>query len=83
MSNFKQNPITTTIGILFIVLFGVLLFIPSLYEIPLLGLCLLPVVGILLIRAQDKLVDILTLGLNRFVKDITKPKNETNGQGEV
>lgn len=79
MNNFKENPITSILGIIFVILAMVLLFIPTLYEIPLIAIGLIAVFGILLIRAQDKLVDILTLGLNRFVKDITKPKNETNG----
>ncbi len=70
MERFREHPISTILGLIFIVFAFVLLFIPTLYSIPLWGIGLITVFGILLLFAKDKLVDVLTLGLSRFVKDV-------------
>lgn len=69
MERFKHHPISTTLGLIFILFSGVLLFIPTLYEIPLWVLGLVVVFGVLLIYSKDKLIDILTLGLSRLIQD--------------
>ena len=72
MNNFKTHPFSTVLGFLIIIFAGVLLFVPTLYEIPLYGIVLIFISGILLLFAEDKFVSILTLGLSRFVKNKTK-----------
>jgi hypothetical protein len=71
MNNFKSNPISSALGLLIVAFAGVLLFIPTLYSIPLWGIGLIAVCGILLFSAEDKFISILTLGLSRFVKTNT------------
>lgn len=72
MNNFKTHPFSTVLGFLIIIFSGVLLFIPTLYNIPLWGISLIFVSGILLLFAEDKFISILTLGLSRFVKSKTE-----------
>lgn len=69
MERFKQNPISTILGLLFIVAAFVFLFVPTLYDIPFMGLVGLWAAGLLLCFAKDKFLDIITLGLSRFVQD--------------
>jgi hypothetical protein len=71
MERFKKNPISTVLGLLFIVAAFSFLFIETRYELPLWSIGLVGVFGILLCFAEDKLIDILTLGLSRFVKDVS------------
>ena len=71
MENFKSNPISSALGLLIVAFAGVLLFIPTLYDIPLWVLGLIAICGILLFSAEDKFISIITLGLSRFVKNTT------------
>lgn len=77
MNNFKTHPFSTVLGFLIIVFSGVLLFTPTLYDIPLWGILLIFVSGILLLFAEDKFISILTLGLSRFVKSKTDLSNSS------
>jgi len=70
---FKEK-ISTTIGLVLCLFSIALLFIETNYDLPLWGIGLIFVVGVLLINAKDKVVDIFTLGLSRFVKDVTSKK---------
>lgn len=75
MKNFKDNPFSTILGLLIIIFAGVLLFVPTLYDIPLWGVAIIAVSGILLLFAEDKFISILTLGLSRFVNNKTESNN--------
>lgn len=69
MERFKDHPISTILGLIFIMSAYVFMFIESRYDMPLWSIGLITIFGILLLFAKDKLIDILTLGLSRFVKD--------------
>lgn len=75
LKNFKKNPISSVLGLLIIIFAGVLLFIPTLYDIPLWGIAIIAVSGTLLLFAEDKFISILTLGLSRFVNNKTESNN--------
>ncbi|SFU77083.1 hypothetical protein SAMN05216480_12314 [Pustulibacterium marinum] len=69
MERIKNNPISTFLGFAMIVFAAVLLFVPTLYDMPLYGIGVIGVIGILLLFAKDQLVDILTGGLSRLIQD--------------
>lgn len=69
MKRFKSDPISTILGLAFIVMAFVLLWKETNYDIPLFVLGLMVLFGLLLIEAKDKFLDILTLGLSRFIQD--------------
>lgn len=69
MKRFKENPITSTIGVLFVLIAFALLFVKTNYDLPLYVLGVIAVFGVLLITAKDKLVDLLTLGVSRLIQD--------------
>lgn len=83
MDNFKTNPFSSFIGVLLILFAGVLLFIPTLYNIPLWGVAIIAVSGILLLFAEDKFISILTLGLSRFVKNSTNDNVRYNIRNDI
>lgn len=72
MKRIKENPISSVLGAFFIIVAFVLLFVKTNYDLPLWALGLVALVGLLLLFAKDKLIDILTLGLSRLLKDVTK-----------
>lgn len=80
MKNFRDNPISSILGLAMVFFAGYLLFTPTLYDIPLYVIGLIAISGILLFSAQDKFVSILTLGLDRFVKKSTGNDNEENNK---
>jgi hypothetical protein len=83
MDRFKKEPLSTFIGLLFILMAFVLLFFETHYDIPLWGLSLLITFGILLCFARDKLIDILTLGLSRILQDVSgKIKKRLGGESK-
>tara|TARA_B110000285_G_scaffold234059_1_gene309709 strand:- start:733 stop:966 length:234 start_codon:yes stop_codon:yes gene_type:complete len=69
MERFKNHPISTVLGLFFIAIALMLLFVETNYDLPLWSIGLIAVLGILLCFAKDKLIDLLTLGLSRFIKD--------------
>lgn len=72
MERIKKHPISTFLGLFFIIAAFTLLFVKTNYDIPLWGLGLLVPFGVLLCFAKDRLVDILTLGLYSLVQDIRR-----------
>lgn len=72
MKRIKENPLSSILGLVFIIFAAVLLFVETRYDLPLwaLGVCI--AAGLMLLFAKDKLIDILTLGLSRLVKDVAK-----------
>lgn len=75
LKNLKKNPISSILGLMIIIFAGVLLFIPTLYDIPLWGIAIIAVSGTLLLFAEDKFISILTLGLSKFVNNKTENNN--------
>jgi hypothetical protein len=79
MNRIKQNPYSTVLGILII---AYALSVPICifnHIIPWYGFFVLLFIGILLLFAKDKLIDVLTLGLSRLIQDIilTLKKNKS------
>lgn len=74
MKRIKENLLSSIIGLLFIVAGFVFLFVETLQEIPLYVVIGLWVGGVLLLFAKDKLLDILTVGVSRFLKDVSTIK---------
>ena len=72
MERFKTQPISTILGLFLFFSGFVLLFIETNYEVPLYVLGIMIIGGILLLFAKDKFLDILTLGLSRFIQDRVK-----------
>ena len=76
MKRFKEHPISTFIGLLFILMAFALLFIETRYDLPLLALGIMAVSGILLLFSKDEFISILTLGFATLVKKKTEEKRE-------
>lgn len=74
MKNFKSDPFSSFLGIVLILFAGILLFVPTLYDIPLWGIVLIAVAGLMLFAAKDKFISIITLGLSRFVEKSIEKK---------
>ena len=77
MNRIKQNPYSTVLGILII---AYALSVPIANIImPFWGVLIILGIGILLLFAKDKLIDVLTLGLSRLIQDIilTFKKNKS------
>lgn len=72
MKRIKENPISSALGLLFILAGFVFLFVETRYDLPLWSLSAMWAGGLLLLFAKDKLIDILTLGLSRLVKDVAR-----------
>ena len=72
MKRFTEQPISTILGLFLFFSGFTLLFVKTNYEIPLYVLGVMMMGGILLLFAKDKLIDILTLGLSRFIQDRVK-----------
>ena len=72
MKRFTEQPISTILGLFLFFSAFILLFIKTNYEIPLYALAVMMIGGILLLFAKDKFLDILTLGLSRFIQDRVK-----------
>lgn len=70
MKRFKENPVTSTFAIVLFVFAFVILFVPTLIELPEWSFWALIGTSILLYNAKDKLIDIVTLGLSRIVTDL-------------
>ena len=78
-SNLKSivnNPISSSIGALFIIFGFLVYFVKTVVEFPYYIPMIAWVIGILLLFAKDKLLDILTLGLSRLVKNINNKIKE-------
>ncbi|WP_121665233.1 hypothetical protein [Mesonia aquimarina] len=76
MENFKKNPFTTIIGIAIAVIGVVLMtgryFFDLKQDVELWQSGVIIAVGLLIMRAQDDLIDILTLGLKSLIQKHTK-----------
>jgi hypothetical protein len=70
MTRFKEHPISSVLGLIFIAFGFVLFFIPTQFDFPNYTHLVAWVFGILLLKAEDKLIAILTLGLSTLIKDI-------------
>jgi len=72
MKRFTEQPFSTILGLFLFFSGFILLWAETNYEIPLYVLGVMMMGGILLLFAKDKLIDILTLGLSRFIQDRVK-----------
>ena len=72
MKRFTEEPISTVLGLFLFFAGFILLFVKSNYDIPLYVLGIMIMGGVLLLFAKDKFLDILTLGLSRFIQDRVK-----------
>jgi len=70
MKRFKQHPISSVLGLIFIAFGFVLFFVPKQFEFPEYTHFVAWGFGYLLLKAEDKLIAILTLGLSTLIKDI-------------
>ena len=70
MSRFIENKVSTYLGLIFIAFGFVVFFVPTQFDLSWWFPFILWIFGILLINAEDKLIDVLTLGLSRFLIDI-------------
>lgn len=72
-----DNPISSFLGVLFIVFGFLVYFVETKVDIPYYAPIIMWVLGVLLLFSRDKLLDILTLGLSGLVKNInTKVKRK-------
>ncbi len=75
MKNFRENPITTLIGILFVLvgfaLLFIILFLDTKKELHLWHIAIIQAMGILLTISEDDMKDViktfLTLGINKLL----------------
>ncbi|WP_416440450.1 hypothetical protein ACH3O9_11275 [Leeuwenhoekiella sp. A16] len=76
MERIKENPLSTIIGLLFIIvgfsLLIIYLFFETRKEISFFWVPGCWAAGLMLLFAKDKLLDIITLGLSRLVDDTVK-----------
>jgi len=71
-----DNPISSSLGVLFIIFGFLVYFIKTVIDFPYYIPLIVWVFGILLLFAKDKLLDILTLGLSRLVKNVNDKINK-------
>jgi len=67
-NRFLENPISSYLGLLFIAFGFVLFFVPTQFELPLYAPFLVWFLGLGLILAKDKMIDILTFGLSSLIE---------------
>lgn len=71
-----ENPISSTLGVLFITFGFLVYFVKTVIEFPYYVPIITWVFGVLLLFAKDKLLDILTLGMSRLVQNINDKINK-------
>jgi len=71
-----ENPISSTLGVLFITFGFLVYFVKTVIEFPHYLPFITWVFGVLLLFAKDKLLDILTLGTSRLVQNISDKLNK-------
>jgi hypothetical protein len=72
MNRFIDNPVSSYLGLILIGFGLTLFFVPAVFEFPFYVPFIFVILGIGLIFAKDKLIDILTFGLSSLIEKFKK-----------